>query len=159
MPPDRQLQFSPQSPGDGEEFQVENLRFKLLETPGHTPDCAVYVVTDLERGEEPVLAFTGDTLLVGDVGRPDLFPSKEEELAEKLFDSLAALEGAAGPCGSVPGPRHGLPVRQGPVGQAVEHHGPGEAVQLCPAAHQPGGIQKRPADGYACGPGPLRPLL
>jgi len=77
---------------DGEEFTIENLRFKLLETPGHTPDCAVYIVTDWERGDEPVLAFTGDTLLVGDVGRPDLFPSREEELAEKLFYSLKRLK-------------------------------------------------------------------
>ncbi len=77
---------------DGEEFQVENLRFKLWETPGHTPDCAVYIVTDLERGDGPVLSFTGDTLLVGDVGRPDLFPSREEELAEKLFYSLERLK-------------------------------------------------------------------
>lgn len=78
--------------GDEEEFALEQLRFKLLETPGHTPDCAVYLVTDLERGEEPVLSFTGDTLLVGDVGRPDLFPSREEELAEKLFHSLGRLK-------------------------------------------------------------------
>ena len=77
---------------DEEEFTIENLRFKLLETPGHTPDCTVYVVTDLERGEDPVLAFTGDTLMVGDVGRPDLFPNREEELAEKLFDSLKRLK-------------------------------------------------------------------
>ncbi len=77
---------------DEEEFTIESLRFKLLETPGHTPDCTVYVVTDLERGEDPVLAFTGDTLMVGDVGRPDLFPNREEELAEKLFDSLKRLK-------------------------------------------------------------------
>ncbi|MCR3922154.1 MAG: rhodanese-like domain-containing protein [Firmicutes bacterium] len=77
---------------DGEEFTVENLRFTLLETPGHTPDCSVYVVSDMERGNEPVLVFTGDTLLVGDVGRPDLFPSREEELAEKLYASLARLK-------------------------------------------------------------------
>ena len=77
---------------DGEEFTVEDLRFTLLETPGHTPDCAIYLVADLERGSEPVLAFTGDTLLVGDVGRPDLFPSREEELAEKLFHSLQRLK-------------------------------------------------------------------
>ena len=77
---------------DGEEFTIENLRFKLLETPGHTPDCTVYVVTDLERGEEPVLVLTGDTLMVGDVGRPDLFPNREEELAEKLFHSLKRLK-------------------------------------------------------------------
>ncbi len=81
--------------GDAEEFALEQLRFKLLETPGHTPDCAIYLVTDLERSEEPVLAFTGDTLLVGDVGRPDLFPSREEELAEKLFHSLERLKGLA----------------------------------------------------------------
>ncbi len=77
---------------DGEEFTIENLHFKLLETPGHTPDCTVYVVTDHERGEEPVMAFSGDTLLVGAVGRPDLFPSREEELAEKLFQSLRKLK-------------------------------------------------------------------
>jgi hydroxyacylglutathione hydrolase len=76
---------------DGDEFTVESLRFKLLETPGHTPDCSIYVVTDMERGNEPVLAFTGDTLLVGDVGRPDLFPDREEELAEKLFYSLKRI--------------------------------------------------------------------
>ena len=77
---------------DEEEFAIESLHFKLLETPGHTPDCTVYVVTDLERGKEPVLAFTGDTLMVGDVGRPDLFPNREEELAEKLFNSLKRLK-------------------------------------------------------------------
>ncbi len=77
---------------DGEEFTIENLHFKMLETPGHTPDCTVFIVTDLDRSEEPVLVFTGDTLMVGDVGRPDLFPNKEEELAEMLFESLKRLK-------------------------------------------------------------------
>ncbi len=77
---------------DEEEFTIENLRFKMLETPGHTPDCTVTVVTDLERGNEPVMVFTGDTLLVGDVGRPDLFPNREEELAEKLFNSIKRIK-------------------------------------------------------------------
>ena len=80
---------------DGEEFTIENMKFKLIETPGHTPDCTVYVVTDLERSEDPVLVFTGDTLMVGDVGRPDLFPDREEELAEKLFHSLKHLKDLA----------------------------------------------------------------
>ncbi len=84
--------FSHTALKDGDEFTIGSLRFKLLETPGHTPDCAVYVVTDLERGEEPVMVFSGDTLLVGDVGRPDLFPDQEEALAEKLFDSLKKLK-------------------------------------------------------------------
>jgi hydroxyacylglutathione hydrolase len=77
---------------DGEEFTIGSLHFKLIETPGHTPDCTIYLVTDLERGKEPVLAFTGDTLMVGDVGRPDLFPNREEELAEKLFHSLKRIK-------------------------------------------------------------------
>ena len=77
---------------DKEEFVIGKLRFQLIETPGHTPDCAVYIVTDLERGEEPVLLFTGDTLMVGDVGRPDLFPDQEEKLAETLFNSLKRLK-------------------------------------------------------------------
>ena len=84
--------FPHQPLADGEEITIDNLRFKLIETPGHTPDCTVYLVTDLERDENPVMAFTGDTLLVGDVGRPDLFPNREEELAEKLFYSLKRLK-------------------------------------------------------------------
>ena len=77
---------------DGETFTIENLQFQLLETPGHTPDCAVYLVIDLERGEEPVMLFSGDTLLVGDVGRPDLFPKQEEQLAKQLFESLKKIK-------------------------------------------------------------------
>jgi glyoxylase-like metal-dependent hydrolase (beta-lactamase superfamily II)/rhodanese-related sulfurtransferase len=78
--------------GDEEEFVIDTLLFKMLDTPGHTPDCSVYIVSDLERGKEPALAFTGDTLLVGDAGRPDLFPDIKEELASKLYKSLRRLE-------------------------------------------------------------------
>jgi len=77
---------------DEEEFQIDTLLFKMIDTPGHTPESSVYLVTDLERGSQPVVAFTGDTLLVGDVGRPDLFPDKKEELASKLYGSLRRLE-------------------------------------------------------------------
>ncbi len=77
---------------DGEEFQIDTLLFRMLDTPGHTPECSVYIVSDLERGPEPVLAFTGDTLLVGDAGRPDLFPDIKVELATKLYQSLRRLE-------------------------------------------------------------------
>ncbi|WFN37728.1 MBL fold metallo-hydrolase [Methanomicrobium antiquum] len=72
----------------GDEFIIEDMKFHVLETPGHTPDCLVYAVSDLSRGEEPVLAFTGDTLFVNDVGRPDLFPGRAKELAEKLYHNL-----------------------------------------------------------------------
>jgi len=77
---------------DGEEIQIDSLLIKMLDTPGHTPECSVYIVSDLERGQEPALAFTGDTLLVGDAGRPDLFPHIKNELASKLYDSLRRLE-------------------------------------------------------------------
>jgi len=77
---------------DGEEIQIDSLRIKMLDTPGHTPECSVYIVSDLDRGPEPALAFTGDTLLVGDAGRPDLFPDIKEALAGQLYHSLRRLE-------------------------------------------------------------------
>lgn len=77
---------------DEEEFVIDTLLFKMLDTPGHTPDCSIFIVSDLERGREPALAFTGDTLLVGDAGRPDLFPHMKEELASKLYQSLRRIE-------------------------------------------------------------------
>lgn len=76
----------PLSEGDG--FMVEHLRFDFLDTPGHTPEHGSYVVTDTDRGRDPAGVFCGDTLFVGDVGRPDLFPNMAGKLAGKLFDSL-----------------------------------------------------------------------
>ncbi|MDD3407662.1 MAG: rhodanese-like domain-containing protein [Methanomicrobium sp.] len=73
---------------EGDEITIEDMKFHVLETPGHTPDCLVYAVSDLSRGEEPAVAFTGDTLFVNDVGRPDLFPGRAKELAEKLYHNL-----------------------------------------------------------------------
>lgn len=76
---------------ENEEILIDTLKIKMIDTPGHTPEASIFVVSDLERGKEPVLAFTGDTLLVGDAGRPDLFPEIKEELAAKLFHSLAKI--------------------------------------------------------------------
>jgi hydroxyacylglutathione hydrolase len=73
---------------EGDTFTIENVKIKVMETPGHTPEHVSYLVTDLARGEEPVGVFCGDTLFVGDVGRPDLFPGRAVELAGQLFDSL-----------------------------------------------------------------------
>ena len=73
---------------EGDTFTIDDLAFSVLETPGHTPDCLVYCVADTSRGDTPVAVFTGDTLFVGDVGRPDLFPGRGEELAEKLYTNL-----------------------------------------------------------------------
>lgn len=73
---------------EGDRTEIEDMVLKVIDTPGHTPDCVCYVVTDRSRGGKPVSVFTGDTLFVGDVGRPDLFPGKADDLASKLYDNL-----------------------------------------------------------------------
>lgn len=75
---------------DGEEFAVGKIRFRVLHTPGHTMESTCYLLLD-EEGREKAL-FSGDTLFIGDVGRPDLAQKAahltQEQLAETLFDSL-----------------------------------------------------------------------
>lgn len=73
---------------DGEEFKIGKLTIRALHTPGHTPESSCYLLID-ENGKENAV-FTGDTLFVGDVGRPDLLDGKmtKEALAGMLFDSL-----------------------------------------------------------------------
>ncbi|MDD2389822.1 MAG: rhodanese-like domain-containing protein [Desulfobacterales bacterium] len=73
---------------DGSTITIDDIRIKVMETPGHTPEHVSYVVTDTARGKEPVAVFCGDTLFVGDAGRPDLFPAMAEELASRLYYSL-----------------------------------------------------------------------
>lgn len=73
---------------EGDTVQIEHMRLDVLETPGHTPEHISCVVTDTTRGQEPVGVVCGDTLFVGDVGRPDLFPGRAQELAEALYHSL-----------------------------------------------------------------------
>ena len=74
---------------DGEEFKVGKLTIKVLHTPGHTPESTCYLLTD-ETGKQHCL-FTGDTLFIGDVGRPDLAQKGDqtmEDMAATLYDSL-----------------------------------------------------------------------
>ena len=73
---------------EGDRFEIEDMAISVLDTAGHTPEHISYVVSDLARGKEPAGVFCGDTLFVGDVGRPDLFPGKARELASRLFDNL-----------------------------------------------------------------------
>ncbi len=91
MPKAAEVNFPATELVEGDSFNLENIKFEVLETPGHTPEHISYVVYDLARTEKPAGVFTGDTLFVGDVGRPDLFPDRKEELADKLFDSLQKL--------------------------------------------------------------------
>jgi rhodanese-related sulfurtransferase len=74
--------------GQGDVLELDNLEISVMDTPGHTPEHVSYTVVDRSRGREPVCVFCGDTLFVGDVGRPDLFPGMAQELAEKLYDSI-----------------------------------------------------------------------
>lgn len=74
--------------GEGDAFAIGDLSLTVLETPGHTPEHISYVVVDNARGPEPCALFCGDTLFVGDVGRPDLFPGQAVDLAHKLYTSL-----------------------------------------------------------------------
>ncbi|MEM1319818.1 MAG: MBL fold metallo-hydrolase [Bacteroidota bacterium] len=75
---------------DGEEFQLGQLTLRVLHTPGHTLESTTYLLLD-EQGK-PHALFTGDTLFIGDVGRPDLAQKKgsltKEDLAGMLYDSL-----------------------------------------------------------------------
>jgi hydroxyacylglutathione hydrolase len=74
---------------DGDEIRFGRVILRFLETPGHTVESVSVVVTDLDRGDEPWAVLTGDTLFIGDVGRPDLSMDKTpQELAGMLFDSL-----------------------------------------------------------------------
>jgi hydroxyacylglutathione hydrolase len=74
---------------DGFELRVGKARISALETPGHTPESVCLVITDEEKSSKPWAVLTGDTLFLGDVGRPDLSKTHTpKQLAGLLFDSL-----------------------------------------------------------------------
>ncbi|MBV8477121.1 MAG: MBL fold metallo-hydrolase [Acidobacteria bacterium] len=74
---------------DGFELRFGNCRLAVMETPGHTPESICLLVSDMERSDEPWAVLTGDTLFIGDVGRPDLSSTHSpEQLAGMLYDSL-----------------------------------------------------------------------
>ncbi|HKQ78510.1 MAG TPA: MBL fold metallo-hydrolase [Blastocatellia bacterium] len=76
---------------DGDEFRIGKVILRVLETPGHTPESISILVTDAEVSNQPQKVLTGDTLFIGDVGRPDLVSSigfTAEQMAGMLYDSL-----------------------------------------------------------------------
>jgi hydroxyacylglutathione hydrolase len=74
---------------DGFQLQVGKMRITALETPGHTQESMCFVITDEEKSPAPWAILTGDTLFLGDVGRPDLSKRYSPvQLAGMLFDSL-----------------------------------------------------------------------
>ena len=86
--PDAQTGFEVHHAKDGELFNIGKLRLRVMHTPGHTLESTCYILQDEQHKDYCV--FTGDTLFVGDVGRPDLFSGNlsKEELAAYLYDSL-----------------------------------------------------------------------
>jgi hydroxyacylglutathione hydrolase len=77
---------------DGQHVRLGTVDLHVLHTPGHTPESMCLVVTDTTRGDEPWFVLTGDTLFVGDVGRPDFGgASAAAELHRSLFDRLLPL--------------------------------------------------------------------
>ncbi len=71
------------------EVEMGSIRVRALETPGHTPESMCFVVIDENKSSQPWAVFTGDTLFIGDVGRPDLSRTHTPpQLAALLYDSL-----------------------------------------------------------------------
>ncbi len=75
---------------DGTEVEVGDVVLRTIHTPGHRPEHCCFAVIDRSRGEEPWLVLTGDSLFVGDAGRPDLAVEAREG-AEGMFHSLRRL--------------------------------------------------------------------
>ncbi|HEV2981696.1 MAG TPA: MBL fold metallo-hydrolase [Solirubrobacteraceae bacterium] len=82
--------FTPMA--DGDEVHLGRVRLSVLETPGHSPESISILVFDPDHGEaDPYAVLTGDTLFIGDVGRPDLRASlgwSADQLGSMLYDSL-----------------------------------------------------------------------
>jgi hydroxyacylglutathione hydrolase len=87
--PTAQTSFKSHIAYDGEQFKIGQLTITALHTPGHTPESTTYLLAD-ETGK-PHCIFTGDTLFIGDVGRPDLAQQGSltmEDMAATLYDSI-----------------------------------------------------------------------
>ncbi len=88
--PNAKTEFAKYEAKDGEELKLGKLTFRVLHTPGHTPESTTYLLLDENSKAHSI--FTGDTLFIGDVGRPDLAQKAgtitTEDLAGWLFDSL-----------------------------------------------------------------------
>jgi glyoxylase-like metal-dependent hydrolase (beta-lactamase superfamily II)/rhodanese-related sulfurtransferase len=93
--PHRAARAGDSQPGDiraGDEIAVGNVRLRAVSVPGHRPEHLAYTVTDLNRGSDPWMALTGDSLLVGDLARPDLVDDAGHGAAT-LRGSLQSLLG------------------------------------------------------------------
>jgi hydroxyacylglutathione hydrolase len=82
---------------DGQRLSMGEIEFEVLHTPGHTPEHVSFLVRDLDRGDEPVILFSGGALLVDDVARPDLLGGAEQtrqgarDLGRSLREKILTL--------------------------------------------------------------------
>jgi len=86
-----QPEFDHLAVGDGERYSLGDVQLEFLHTPGHTPESMSIVIYEHAGDTVPYGVLTGDTLFIGDVGRPDLLASigfTRDELADKLYESL-----------------------------------------------------------------------
>ena len=91
MPEGSGAEFEHRPLVDGERVELGNTMFEAIATPGHARVHHSYLVTDHRRGDQPWFVLTGDSLLVGDIGRPDLHVASEEsveQLAGTLYRTL-----------------------------------------------------------------------
>ena len=91
MPAGAEVEFDHTPLADGDVVRVGNTELKAIATPGHATAHHAYLVTDHARADDPWLVLSGDALLVGDAGRPDLHAGGEqtvEEMARLLYRSL-----------------------------------------------------------------------
>lgn len=102
--PDSQPNFPAHVGKDGEEIAVGHVKIRVLHTPGHTLESSCYVL--VHEGQE-IAVFSGDTLFLGDVGRPDLAQKglslTDKDLARMLFHSLKKLKALPELCTVLPG--------------------------------------------------------
>ncbi|MCA1604687.1 MAG: MBL fold metallo-hydrolase, partial [Acidobacteria bacterium] len=83
--------FPHRAVGEGDEISIGNAKLRFMETPGHTPESMCILVTDTELSEQPQKILTGDTLFIGDVGRPDLAGGKgytPQMMAGMMYDTI-----------------------------------------------------------------------
>ena len=73
---------------EGDVFTLNNVSFKVLQTPGHTPESISIVLYPDKNDDNALAVFTGDTLFIEDVGRTDFFPNEMEKYAAMLYDSI-----------------------------------------------------------------------
>ena len=89
--------FHPMAEGD--EIHVGELRLRALETPGHTPESVCLVVTDEEKPSNPWAVMTGDTLFIGDVGRPAGGAGELGGIVDRDGDQIVHTEALGGQVG------------------------------------------------------------